>query len=84
MTGVQTCALPILFQNLIGNILEPKIFGNKLGLNPIVILLSLLLWGYIWGIGGMILSVPITAVLKIIFERSTSKNLHFISGIMSN
>ena len=74
----------IIFQNLIGNILEPKIFGNKLGLNPIVILLSLLLWGYIWGIGGMILSVPITAVFKIIFERSTSKNLHFISGIMSN
>ncbi len=74
----------IVFQNLIGNILEPKIFGNKLGLNPIVILLSLLLWGYIWGIGGMILSVPITAIIKIIFERSASKNLHFISGIMSN
>ncbi|HPN37214.1 MAG TPA: AI-2E family transporter [Melioribacteraceae bacterium] len=74
----------MLVQNLIGNILEPKIFGNKLGLNPIIILLSLLLWGYIWGIGGMILSVPITAVLKIIFDRSNSKNLHLISGIMSN
>ncbi len=74
----------IVFQNLVGNVLEPKIFGNKLGLNPIVILLSLLLWGYIWGIAGMILSVPITAILKIIFERSNSKNLHLISGIMSN
>jgi predicted PurR-regulated permease PerM len=74
----------IVFQNLIGNILEPKIFGDKLGLNPIVILISLLLWGYIWGIGGMILSVPITAIIKIVFERSSSKNLHLISAIMSN
>lgn len=74
----------IVFQNLVGNVLEPKIFGNKLGLNPIVILISLLLWGYIWGITGMILSVPITAILKIIFERSNSRNLHLISSILSN
>ncbi len=71
-------------QNIMGNILEPKIFGNRLGLNPLVILLSLLLWGYIWGIVGMFLSVPLTAVLKIILSNSGSENLRFISELMSN
>ncbi|MEW6195397.1 MAG: AI-2E family transporter [Bacteroidota bacterium] len=74
----------ILIQNLIGNLLEPKIFGNRLGLNPLVILLSLMLWGYLWGIIGMFLSVPLTAVLKIIISNSTSKNMRFITNLMSN
>jgi predicted PurR-regulated permease PerM len=73
-----------VFQNLIGNIVEPKIFGDKLGLSPIVILLSLLVWGYVWGIMGMFLSVPLTAVLKIILSNSQSKNLKFISDLMGN
>jgi predicted PurR-regulated permease PerM len=74
----------IIVQNIIGNIIEPKIFGDRLGLNPLVILLSLLLWGYIWGIIGMFLSVPLTAIIKIIFSNSTSKNMRFITNLMSN
>ena len=77
-------AVITLFQNIIGNIVEPKIFGESLGLNPLVILLSLLLWGYIWGIVGMFLSVPLTAILKIIISRSDSSNLNFIGDLMSN
>ncbi|OGU54200.1 MAG: hypothetical protein A2V66_11685 [Ignavibacteria bacterium RBG_13_36_8] len=77
-------AIIIVFQNIIGNIVEPKIFGDRLGLNPIVILLSLLLWGYIWGIVGMFLSVPLTAVLKIIISSSTSNNMKFIGELMGN
>jgi predicted PurR-regulated permease PerM len=77
-------AVIIVVQNIIGNVLEPKIMGSQLGLNPIVILLSLLLWGYIWGIVGMFLSVPLTAVLKIIISGSSSKNLQFLSDIMGN
>ncbi len=73
-----------IIQNLIGNILEPKILGNKLGLNPLIILLSLLLWGYVWGIAGMFLSVPITAVIKIIISNSESSNLQFMSDLMEN
>ncbi|MBK7104698.1 MAG: AI-2E family transporter [Ignavibacteriae bacterium] len=71
-------------ENLIGNIMEPKFLGNKLGLNPLVILLSLLIWGYIWGIAGMFLSVPLTAVLKIIISNSQSDNLQFLNEVMSN
>lgn len=74
----------IVVQNIIGNILEPKIYGNRLGLNPLVILISLLMWGYLWGIVGMFLSVPLTAVLKIIISNSNSKNMRFISNLMSN
>ncbi|MBI1938696.1 MAG: AI-2E family transporter [Ignavibacteriales bacterium] len=74
----------ILIQNIIGNILEPKIFGNRLGLNPLVILFSLMLWGYLWGIIGMFLSVPLTAVIKIIISNSSSKNMRFITNLMSN
>lgn len=74
----------IVIQNIIGNILEPKIFGDRLGLNPLVILISLLLWGYLWGIVGMFLSVPLTAVLKIVISNASSKNMRFISHLMSN
>lgn len=78
------CSIIIIVQNIIGNVLEPKIFGDSLGLNPLVILLSLLLWGYIWGIAGMFIAVPLTAVIKIIISNSTSKNLNFLSNLMSN
>ena len=73
-----------VIQNVIGNIIEPKIFGDRLGLNPIVILMSLLIWGYIWGVIGMILSVPLTAIIKLVISNSNSKNLKFMSELMSN
>lgn len=69
-------------QALFFSFIEPKIMGNKLGLNPLIILLSLLLWSYIWGVPGMVLSVPITASLKIIFDYSNSRTLNFVAKIM--
>jgi predicted PurR-regulated permease PerM len=74
----------ILVQNILGNIVEPMAFGDRLGLNPLVILISLMLWGYIWGIVGMFLSVPLTAVIKIIISNSSSKNMRFLANLMSN
>ncbi|MBT5185427.1 MAG: AI-2E family transporter [Kordiimonadaceae bacterium] len=55
-------------QVLIGNILEPRLLGNSLNLSPLVVMLSLALWGSIWGIAGMFLSVPFTVILMIIFS----------------
>lgn len=52
-------------QMVIGNVLEPRITGGSLNLSPIVILSSLILWGWVWGIAGMILAVPLTAAVKI-------------------
>ncbi len=53
----------------IGNILEPKIEGEGLGISPFVILISLSIWGYIWGFLGMLLAVPMTVMIKIICEK---------------
>ncbi len=72
----------IVIQNIVGNIIEPKIFGDKLGLNPLVILIALLVWGYIWGIVGMLLAVPLTAIMKIVISNSRSKNMKFIDDLM--
>jgi predicted PurR-regulated permease PerM len=57
-----------ILQFLIGSLLDPKLMGNSLNLSPIVIILSLLLWGFIWGVTGMILCVPIMAILMIILS----------------
>ncbi|NIM13140.1 MAG: AI-2E family transporter [Candidatus Aminicenantes bacterium] len=58
----------ILTQFSIGNIIEPKITGRSLNLSPIVILISLIFWWYVWGIVGMMLAVPLTSALKIFFQ----------------
>ncbi|GJQ60780.1 MAG: hypothetical protein SCALA701_35810 [Candidatus Scalindua sp.] len=55
-------------QVLMGSILEPKIMGFKLNLSPLVVLVSLIFWGWLWGFWGMILAIPMTATFKIIFE----------------
>jgi len=56
-------------QVIIGNIVEPRIMGNRLNLSPLIVIISLTFWGFIWGVMGMILSVPITAMLMIIFSQ---------------
>lgn len=58
----------MLAQMIIGNVVDPKITGKNLNLSPIVILISLIFWGWTWGITGMILAVPIMSALKIIFS----------------
>jgi AI-2 transport protein TqsA len=58
----------MVMQFVMGNVLEPQIMGRSLNLSPIVILLSLIFWGWLWGVVGMFLAVPITSALKIIFE----------------
>ena len=53
-------------QMLIGNVLEPRVMGSSLNLSPLVVILALSLWGQIWGITGMFLSVPITVISMIV------------------
>ena len=60
--------LPGTVQMVVGNMIEPKLLGDSLELHPITVLLSLIFWGIIWGIPGMLLAAPITAVLKILLE----------------
>lgn len=59
----------VVIQTVVGNFVEPKVLGKGLDLSPLVVLLSLLFWGWLWGIPGMLLSVPLTAALKISLEQ---------------
>ena len=59
-------AVPGIIHNVIGNIVEPKLMGEGLDLHPVTVLLALSVWGMLWGIMGMFLSVPITAVIRIV------------------
>ena len=53
-----------------GNFVEPMLLGRRLQLSPLVILLSLVFWGWVWGPLGMLLSVPLTMMLKIVLENT--------------
>ncbi len=57
----------ILTENIIGNFIDPRLQGNQLNLSPFVILVSLSVFGYVWGIVGMFLAVPLLSVLQIVF-----------------
>jgi predicted PurR-regulated permease PerM len=50
------------------NVLYPKVIGRRLQLNPLLVTISLLLWGWLWGAMGLILAVPIMGVLKIVCD----------------
>jgi len=54
--------------NVLGNVVEPRVMGKGLGLSPLLVFFSLLFWGWLWGIPGMILSVPLTAVVRIVCQ----------------
>ncbi|AFG37791.1 AI-2E family transporter [Spirochaeta africana] len=59
-------AIMWLSQLIIGNIVDPKLQGDRLNLSPVVIIFSLLFWGWLWGVVGMFLAVPLTMVIKIV------------------
>ncbi len=58
--------LMISIEMVLGNIIDPRLQGVQLNISPFVILVSLAIWGYIWGIAGMFLSVPLTSIIQII------------------
>ena len=66
--AVLTGACLLLIQVVIGNVIAPKVLGDKLNLSPVVVLLSLVFWGWLWGVVGALLSVPIASAIKIICQ----------------
>ncbi|OUR92406.1 AI-2E family transporter [Flavobacteriales bacterium 34_180_T64] len=72
ITGVQV---------LFGAILEPIFMGKSFSINVIAVLVMLMLWGYIWGIAGLIMAIPITVFLKIILEQFP--NTKIIASLLS-
>lgn len=74
--------ISILFaiQLMIGQLIEPRIMGNRLRLNTVTIIFGLVFWSFIWGIPGAFLSVPLLVMLKIFLQNNES--FEFISRIM--
>lgn len=60
----------MVVNTLFGNILEPNLMGRRLGLSTLVVILSLLFWGWAWGPLGALLSVPLTVIVKIWLENT--------------
>lgn len=65
-------AAVVILHMLALNILYPKFLGNRMRLNPLALTIALLIWAWLWGAIGLVLAVPITAAMKIIFDHIES------------
>jgi len=68
--GLLVAGLYVAVNAMFGSFLEPLFVGRQLGISTVVIILSLIFWGWMWGPIGMFLSVPLTMALKIGLEHS--------------
>ncbi|MCD4820099.1 MAG: AI-2E family transporter [Candidatus Cloacimonetes bacterium] len=69
-------------QTVMGNFVEPKLMGTELNLSPLIILISLIFWFWVWGPIGMLLAIPITSALALIIKEIDS--LKLISAMISS
>jgi len=66
---------------LMGNIVEPNVMGETLNLSPLTVIISLIVWGSVWGIVGAFLCVPLTVILVIVL--SNFKSTRWVSILLS-
>lgn len=67
--------VPLVLHLLVGNILEPWLFGQQFSMNPVIILFSLGVWYILWGTIGAVLAVPLTSVLRILCNHLMEHNI---------
>ncbi|HEX3032252.1 MAG TPA: AI-2E family transporter, partial [Bacillota bacterium] len=62
---IYTLLLFVIIQQVEGNIITPKILGEAVGLHPLIIIFALLAGGHLWGVTGMIIALPLAAVIRV-------------------
>ncbi|MCD4750267.1 MAG: AI-2E family transporter, partial [Thermoanaerobaculales bacterium] len=80
--GLAVAAGFLVINIIVGNIVEPALLGRTLGLSTLVVFLSLVFWGWMWGTVGMLLSVPLTMILKILLENS--EDLRWVAVLLDS
>jgi len=81
-TALAVTGLYVAVNVTIGSILEPRIMGEGLGISPLVVFLSLIFWGWLLGPVGMLLSVPLTIMVKIVLD--ANDDTKWISTLLGN
>mmetsp|Transcript_8615 Transcript_8615/g.24803 ORF Transcript_8615/g.24803 Transcript_8615/m.24803 type:complete len:545 (-) Transcript_8615:123-1757(-) len=66
LTAAICLAWPLLVHNLVGNLVEPRVFASSLNLHPVTVLLALTFWTTIWGVLGALVCVPLTACIRVV------------------
>ncbi len=61
----------LLINGVLGNFLEPTLLGRRFGISTVVVLLSVIFWGWVWGPIGMLMAVPLTMLLKVAMDNSS-------------
>jgi predicted PurR-regulated permease PerM len=80
-TAIGVASVLTVFQVLVAQFLEPRYAGRQLNLSPLVVILSLAFWGWLWGIIGLLLAIPVMVAIRLAIENVPG--LHPVAALLS-